>query len=175
MIRTAAKNHDHVAVVTDPADYAAVLAEIEARGGVTDAELRRQLRRRCLCPHGLLRCGDLRAGSPGRSARSSRAPWRSPALGGRRLRYGENPHQNAAFYVAAGTSQAPVRGLATASSSRARSCATTTSTTRTRRSSWYPSFEGPAIAIIKHANPCGVAIGSSLLERLATWRCVATR
>ena len=77
----------------------------------------------------------------------------------RDLRYGENPHQPAAWYaVGAGP------GLGAATSSRARSCPTPTCSTSMRRSRIVLEFDEPAAAVIKHTNPCGVATGSRVAE-----------
>ena len=113
-----------------------------------------------LCPHRGLRRGDFARGSRNRRGTSSRAASPSRDVSRQALRYGENPHQAAAFYKTGDARP----GVASAHSSRARSSATTTSTTPTRRSSWWPNSTSRAVAIIKHANPCGVAVGATLAE-----------
>src|SRR5262245_43040522 len=98
MIRAAAKNHASVTVVVEPADYARVLAEMAERGGATSLELRKALAAKAYA-----RTAAYDAAISGwfADALGERAPtWR--AIGGRlgqELRYGENPHQRAAFYL----------------------------------------------------------------------------
>ena len=80
------------------------------------------------------------------------------------LRYGENPHQTAAFYV---ERDPPARHARRASAScRARSSRTTTSPTPTRPGNACRSFDVPACVIVKHANPCGVAVAADTARRL---------
>ncbi len=98
--------------------------------------------------------GAARSGSP------FPRPWSSPAGLAERLRYGENPHQAGAFY----RTGEPAPGWRARGSCRARSCPTTIMATPTPPSRWSPSLASPAVAIVKHANPCGVAIGASLRE-----------
>ena len=98
MLRAAAKNHAGVAVVVDPADYAALLAALEASGG-TDGRLRRRLAAKAFA-----RTAAYDAAIAGWLARETgdelpRAPRSLPARAASLLRYGENPHQRAAFYV----------------------------------------------------------------------------
>ena len=159
MIRAAAKNHAAVTVVVEPEDYARVLADMAAARRRHDAGAAQGARRQGLRAHRGLRCGDRRLVRE-HARRARAAAWR--AFGGslaQELRYGENPHQRAAFYrdraSAAPASPPPC-------STRARSSPTTTSATPTPPSSWWPSSipsVSPAVAIIKHANPCGVALG----------------
>ena len=158
MIRAAAKNCDGVAVLVEPGDYAPLLAEFAAKGG-TDGALRRRLAAKAFA-----RTAAYDAAISTWFAREigEEFPERVVLAGSRKqlLRYGENPHQRAAFYA---TGAAP-GGLAAAPSCRARSCRSTTSTTPIPRWRWWPSSPQPAVAIIKHANPCGVAVGGSLVE-----------
>ncbi len=158
MLRAAAKNHADVTVLVDPADYAGVLAEIDAD--------RRHLDRHALapggqgvCAHRALRHAD-RATTCERAqdfadAATSRRSCRCISTSAQDLRYGENPHQRAAFYRdprARGGASVSARGRC-----RARSCPTTTSPTPTPPSNACAQFAAPACVIVKHANPCGVA------------------
>ena len=135
MIRAAAKNHAHVAVLTDPADYAAVLEELDAEGGVTPAT-RRRLALKAFA-HTAAYDAAIAAWLAG-GRRGEPAPVRvSPGALRQPLRYGENPHQRAAFY--AGGRRAGGRSATGRRSSRARSSPTTTSSTPTPPGSSRPS------------------------------------
>jgi phosphoribosylaminoimidazolecarboxamide formyltransferase / IMP cyclohydrolase len=157
LIRAAAKNHDFVAVVTDPADYAALLADMRARQGATTPELRR----------------NLAAAAFARTAAydAAIAQWFAAqrgeifpptlALAGTRaqlLRYGENPHQQAALYV--GGKQRP--GVATARQLQGKELSFNNLNDTDAAYELVAEFAGPAVAIIKHANPCGVATAADL-------------
>jgi phosphoribosylaminoimidazolecarboxamide formyltransferase/IMP cyclohydrolase len=160
MIRSAAKNHDFVAVVTDPADYAALLAELEA-GGTTLA-----LRRR-LAATAYARTGAYDAAIAGwfNAAIGETAP-RHLALGGtlaQTLRYGENPHQSAAFYVGS----ARRAGVATATQLQGKELSYNNFNDTDAAYELVAEFAQPACAIIKHASPCGVAVAASLTEAYA--------
>ena len=103
MIRAAAKNHDWVTVVVDPEDYALVLAEMAANNGATTLALRRKLAQiayaRTAAYDAAVSNWFAERARERRATRHRRAGARSPASCGRSLRYGENPHQEAAFYV----------------------------------------------------------------------------
>ncbi len=161
MIRAAAKNHGDVAVVVDIDDYEAVLAEIEATGGTSLATRQR------LAANAYARTAAYdaavstwMAGAIGDETPRQRAFAGTLAQG---LRYGENPHQRAAFYVDG--SARP--GVATATQLQGKELSynniNDTDAAYELVAEFDPS-DGPAVAIIKHANPCGVAHGSSLLD-----------
>jgi phosphoribosylaminoimidazolecarboxamide formyltransferase/IMP cyclohydrolase len=158
LIRGAAKNHDFVTVMTDPADYAELREELAAQGGTTLA-LRRRLA-------GL-------AFARTAAYDSSIAAWMAEQRGevfpdpitfsGRRkqvLRYGENPHQQAAFYVTGDTRP----GVATAEQLQGKELSYNNLNDTDAAFELVAELDAPAVAIIKHANPCGVATGTSLLE-----------
>ena len=167
MIRSAAKNHGFVAVVTDAADYDAVLAELEANDGATTLALRRRLA----------------AGAYARTAAYDSAisqwfagqngetfPARVTVAGSLRqtLRYGENPHQQAAFYVGGPDGGAAGRpGIATATQLQGKELSYNNLNDTDAAFELVAEFERPAVAIIKHANPCGVAEGDSLPDAYA--------
>ncbi|MGH8695565.1 MAG: bifunctional phosphoribosylaminoimidazolecarboxamide formyltransferase/IMP cyclohydrolase [Burkholderiales bacterium] len=163
MVRAAAKNHAGVAVVTDPADYAAVIAELERRGGSLSAATRLALAKKAFA-HTAAYDAAIANYLTGLDAGLKVAPfpdrltlqWEKVED----LRYGENPHQLAAFYrdpAPAAGSLAGYRQLQgkelsynnIADSDAAWECVKT--------------FERPACVIVKHANPCGVAQGPDLL------------
>ncbi|TNC72398.1 bifunctional phosphoribosylaminoimidazolecarboxamide formyltransferase/IMP cyclohydrolase [Rubellimicrobium roseum] len=159
MIRAAAKNHADVAVLTDPADYPALLAELEATGGTTGA-FRRGLARKAFA-----RTAEYDAAISGWLARDEEAPA-FRALTGRiaqTLRYGENPHQRAAFYRTAETRP----GVATASQVQGKELSYNNIADTDAAYELVAEFdaaEGAAVVIVKHANPCGVALGATLAE-----------
>ena len=162
MIRAAAKNHDHVAVVVDPEDYAPLLAALDANDGATRADLRRRLAQVAFA-----RTAAYDAAVSGWMAAelAEPAPRRRIAAGtlAQTLRYGENPHQAAAFYRD-GSDRA---GVATARQLQGKALSynniNDTDAAFELVSEFSPA-EGPACAIIKHANPCGVARAGTLAE-----------
>ena len=169
LIRGAAKNHASVTVVVEPGDYGRVLAEMRANGGATTLDLRRHLAAKAFA-----RTAAYDAAISGwfASAIGDEMPeWR--AFGGRRseeLRYGENPHQRAAFY-AGGSARL---GVATAVQHQGKELSYNNLNDTEAAFELVAELGGdaPAVAIIKHANPCGVAIGSSLKDAyLKALRC----
>ena len=160
MIRAAAKNHAGVAVIVDPEDYGDVLGEIEERGGVSRATRRR------LAAVAFARTAAYDAAVAAWMAREAQeTPPRRRAVAGRlirALRYGENPHQSAAFY-GDGTGT----GLAAAEIAQGKALSynniADTDAALALAAEFDPA-DGPACVIVKHANPCGVARGASLAE-----------
>jgi len=162
MIRGAAKNHADVVVIVDVEDYPALLAEMQANGGSTTIRFRRAMAQKAYA-----RTAAYDAAISNWLAREidETAPaWR--AFGGKlsnALRYGENPHQNAAFYV--GPESRP--GVATARQVQGKELSYNNINDIDAAYELVAEFDpsaGAAVAIIKHANPCGVAVGGSLLE-----------
>lgn len=160
MIRAAAKNHAFVGVVTDPADYAAVAAEIEEKGGLTP-DLKRQLAARA---YARTAAYDAAISSWFAGVLGDEYPRTIAFAGSLRqsLRYGENPHQTAAFYVTG--DKRP--GVATARQVQGKELSYNNLNDTDAAYELVGEFgsDAPAVAIIKHANPCGVAIGASLEE-----------
>ena len=158
LIRAAAKNHAHVAVLTDPAQYDEFIAALARDAGTTLA-----LRR------------DLAAAAYARTAAydSAIAAWFTAGsfpdrftLSGRKqeqLRYGENPHQSAAFYAT--TERRP--GIATAVQIQGKALSYNNLNDTDAAFEAVAEFDGPTIVIVKHANPCGVATAPTLHE---AWR-----
>ena len=159
LIRAAAKNHDAVTVVTDSADYDRVLAELAAGGGTVGAEFRRELGRKAFA---LTASYDAAIAEwMGRDEQTSFPEVL--VLSGHladQLRYGENPHQSAAFYRA-GQSRA---GVATARQLQGKELSYNNYGDADAAFELVAEFASPAVAIVKHANPCGAAIGASLRE-----------
>ncbi|HEY0711489.1 MAG TPA: bifunctional phosphoribosylaminoimidazolecarboxamide formyltransferase/IMP cyclohydrolase, partial [Polyangia bacterium] len=167
MIRSAAKNHERVAVVVDPSDYGRVLAAIEADGFVGDA-LRFELCRKAFA-HTAAYDGAIaehlgRIGEPS-AALADFAVTKHPELHLERvLRYGENPHQKAAFYSLAG-STGP--SLARASVLQGKELSYNNLLDLDAAMKLCAEFSDPAAIIVKHTNPCGAAIapeGEGLLS-----------
>jgi len=169
MIRAAAKNHGSVAVIIDPARYADILAAL-AEGGFTLDQ------RRVLAAEAFARTAryDIAVASwfasayaPDEVARDSGWPAVAGALWQRAdvLRYGENPHQRAALYVAERPAGASARsGIASAEllHGKAMSYNNYVDADAARRAAY--DFTAPCVAIIKHSNPCGIAIGADLAD-----------
>ncbi|ODN72079.1 bifunctional phosphoribosylaminoimidazolecarboxamide formyltransferase/IMP cyclohydrolase [Methylobrevis pamukkalensis] len=159
MIRAAAKNHGYVTVVVEPSDYGAVIEAIAAGGPTVD------LRRR-LAAKAFSRTAAYDAAVSGWFARElSAEPGDFFAVGGRlaeELRYGENPHQSARFY----RTGEPRFGVATARQVQGKALSYNNINDTDAAFELVSEFgaDRPAVAIIKHANPCGVGTGASLLE-----------
>jgi phosphoribosylaminoimidazolecarboxamide formyltransferase/IMP cyclohydrolase len=157
LIRAAAKNHDFVAVLTEPDQYDAVLDEIAQHGGTT-----RTLRRR-LAGEAYARTASYDAAIAAWFAeqRGQAFPRRFSIAGMLRqtLRYGENPHQSAAFYV---TGNRP--GVATALQMQGKELSDNPLADTDAAIECVAEFQAPTVAIIKHANPCGVASAATLAE-----------
>ncbi len=157
LIRAAAKNHEFVAIVTDPADYADLMAEMNAGGGATTLDLRRRLAAAAYARTGGY---DGAISQWFASQLGEEFPRRFVVAGERRqlLRYGENPHQNAAFYAGG----LPRPGIATARQVQGKELSYNNLNDTDAAFECVAEFERPAVAIIKHANPCGVALGANL-------------
>jgi phosphoribosylaminoimidazolecarboxamide formyltransferase/IMP cyclohydrolase len=163
MIRSAAKNHAHVAVVVDPNDYQALMEEIEANDGAVSDDLRRHFAAKAYAHTGAY---DAAISSWFAHELGTIFPERLVLSGQRQevLRYGENPHQDAAFYVGG----EPRPGIATAQQVQGKALSFNNLNDTDAAYELVAEFDqrehGPAVAIIKHANPCGVALGDSLAE-----------
>ncbi len=165
MIRAGAKNHAAVTVVVDAEDYGSVLAAMNAHAGATTLELRKRLAAKAYARTGAY---DAAIGSWFAAEIGATTPeWRT--IGGRlaqALRYGENPHQQAAFYR---TSE--VRpGVATAVQHQGKELSYNNLNDTDAAFELVAEFDprnGPAVAIIKHANPCGAALGATFAEAYA--------
>ncbi len=158
MIRAAAKNHDGVAVVVDHADYELLLAAVEAHGG-TESSLRRRLAAKAFA-----RTAAYDGTIAGWFAREigEEFPERVLLAGTRKslLRYGENPHQRAAFYA---TGVEP-SGIARARQLQGKELSFNNLNDTDAALALVAEFAEPAVAIVKHANPCGVAVGAGIAQ-----------
>ena len=160
LIRAAAKNHDFVAVLTEPAHYDAVLAELSERGGTSQA-LRRRLAGEA---YARTAAYDAAIAAWFAAQNDQKFPDKLTIAGRLRqeLRYGENPHQQAAFYVN-GTRP----GVATARQVQGRELSYNNLNDTDAAFECVAEFEAPTEVIVKHANPCGVASASTLAEAWA--------
>ncbi|HZS62979.1 MAG TPA: bifunctional phosphoribosylaminoimidazolecarboxamide formyltransferase/IMP cyclohydrolase [Xanthobacteraceae bacterium] len=162
MIRAAAKNHADVAVVVDAADYDELLAELKANNGATALDTRKKLAAKAFARTAVYDAAIANwfAEQMGESAPAFRA------VGGKlaeSLRYGENPHQSAAFY------RTPEQrfGVATARQVQGKQLSYNNINDTDAAYECVAEFDPkrtPAVVIVKHANPCGVAEGATLLE-----------
>ena len=161
MVRSAAKNHAHVAVLTDPADYAETLAAIDAGG--TGLELRRRLAAKAFA---LTATYDAMIASWfGLADQRQMFPATLPMVleAPQVLRYGENPHQQAAFYRHRGPT---VRGIGQARQVQGKELSYNNLNDADAALELVAEFRdaGPTAVIVKHANPCGVATSATLEE-----------
>ena len=166
MTRSAAKNHDWVTVVVDVEDYKAVLDEMAANNGATSLKLRRTLAQRAFARTAAYDAAVSNWFADELAKDGETAAPRRRALGGtlrQPLRYGENPHQQAAFYVD-GSSRP---GVASARQLQGKELSYNNINDTDAAYELVAEFDpkaAPACAIIKHANPCGVAIGKTLCD-----------
>lgn len=161
MIRAAAKNHADVTVIVDPADYGLVLAELKDNNGCTSLQTRKLLAARAFARTAAY---DSMI-SNWLLAEANEAVSSSRALGGQlisKLRYGENPHQEAGFYRT-GEKRA---GVATARQLQGKELSynNINDTDAAYECVAELGADVPACVIVKHANPCGAAHGSSLVD-----------
>jgi phosphoribosylaminoimidazolecarboxamide formyltransferase/IMP cyclohydrolase len=162
MIRAAAKNHAEVAVVVDPSDYAVVLAALRQHGGATTLALRRKLAAKAYARTGVY---DAAISNWFADRLSDPAPA-FRAIGGHLLeplRYGENPHQSAAFYRTSDLRS----GVATARQVQGKKLSYNNINDTDAAYECVAEFDPrrtAACVIVKHANPCGAAEGASLIE-----------
>ncbi len=169
MVRSSAKNHAWVSVVVDTGDYERVLEETDRLGGVTQ-KTRFDLALKAF-EHTARYDGMIASylGSIDQSAEKlstdQRTPfprtWNQQLLRDQTLRYGENPHQAAAFYTDPACTEASV---ATAEQLQGKALSFNNIADTDAALECVKAFEAPACVIVKHANPCGVATGEGILE-----------
>ncbi len=163
MIRSAAKNYGFVNVVTDAADYQLIIDELTKNNGKTSIETRKKLAAKAYARTGAY---DAAISTWYAEQLGDEFPDRLVFSGERQqtLRYGENPHQSAAFYA-----NAEQRiGIATATQIQGKELSynnyNDTDAAFELVAEFDPAISGPTCAIIKHANPCGVASGKTLAD-----------
>ncbi len=165
MIRAAAKNWADVTVVCDPADYADVLATIERDGGLSEAGRRRlaakAFRRTAAYDAAIADWFAARVAGPADDAGEVRFPPVFAPRFERRaiLRYGENPHQRAALYAESGAGAGTVVG---ARQLQGKPLSFNNLADADAAFALASAFERPACAIVKHSNPCGVALAATI-------------
>lgn len=158
MVRSAAKNFNFTTIITDPADYEELIAEIKANDGATSLEFRKKM--------------AAKAFAKTASYDAAISTWFAKQQGNefpdtinfsanlkQSLRYGENPHQKAAFYSVKGTN-----GVANAKQLQGKELSYNNINDADAALQLVSEFSEPAAVIIKHANPCGVAQGGNLLS-----------
>ena len=162
MIRAAAKNHQHITVVVDPADYSEVLAEMSDQGGETSEAKRRSLARKAF--HHTAAYDTAIAGYFHNLESDEEELPSVIDLGLQQintLRYGENPHQKAALYQPLFL---PPAGLIGAKQHQGKELSFNNYLDLESAWSLCREFQGSACAIMKHTNPAGAALGSGLAE-----------
>jgi phosphoribosylaminoimidazolecarboxamide formyltransferase/IMP cyclohydrolase len=163
MVRAAAKNHAHVGVVVDPADYPALLDELRANGTALSLATRFRLAQKAFA-HTAAYDGAIssylgvRDVTGAATAFAARWNWQGTKVDD--LRYGENPHQRAALY----RDDPPLAGsIATFRQLQGKELSYNNIADGDAAWECVQTFAEPACAIVKHANPCGVAIASDML------------
>ncbi len=163
MLRAAAKNHTHVAVVVDPTDYANILDMLRSNDGAVDDELRFNLAVKAF--EYTAQYDGMVANYLGKKLPSSNETFpRTLNLQFHQaqiLRYGENPHQRGAFYVEEGALEASV---ATSKVLQGKELSFNNVADTDAALECVRQFTSPACVIVKHANPCGVAVGNDILQ-----------
>jgi len=160
----AAKNYHHVAIVTDPADYAVVLREMQSSQGAVGAETRFELAKKAFshtAEYDGAISNYLTSLTTGQDKQRFPNKFNVQLSKVMDLRYGENPHQEAAFYR-----DAEVAPGALASFNQLQGKELSYNNIADADAAWecVKTFDTPACVIVKHANPCGVAIAPTLLE-----------
>ena len=162
MVRAAAKNHDRVAVIVDPLDYATVLGEITSGNGGVSEQTRKRLAAKAFAHTASY--DSAVASYLGRVTESESGEYpQSLALHFRKridLRYGENPHQTGAFYSVADAQGA---SIGSAQQLQGKTLSYNNIADGDTAFECVRQFAEPACVIVKHANPCGVAIASDTL------------
>jgi phosphoribosylaminoimidazolecarboxamide formyltransferase/IMP cyclohydrolase len=167
MVRASAKNHDRVAIIVDPLDYGTVLAEMDREDGTLSADTRLQLATKAFAHtaqyDAMVASYLAQASRTGGAEGAGDFPDLLPLQFRKRLdlRYGENPHQQAAFY-AAGDAQGA--SIGSASQLQGKELSFNNLADADTALECVRQFDAPACVIVKHANPCGVAVAASIRE-----------
>jgi phosphoribosylaminoimidazolecarboxamide formyltransferase / IMP cyclohydrolase len=163
MVRSAAKNHAYVTIVTDPADYDILIAELEESGGKTSYDFRRKCAAKA---YSATAAYDSMISQWFAFADQQQLFPDMLAVNGNRvteLRYGENPHQRAALYVPVGPHRS---GIAQAEQVQGKELSYNNYNDADAALELVSEFRDgpPTVVIVKHANPCGVATGETLID-----------
>ena len=163
MVRSAAKNHDAVVIITDPLDYDLLVAELEEQGGTTTLAFRRSMAAKAYAA--TAEYDSMIASWFAFSDQQQMFPQSLtvPLKLGQSLRYGENPHQQAALYLPA---FAPGGSLADHKQIQGKELSFNNLNDADAALELVSEFRDgpPTVVIVKHANPCGVATGETLIE-----------
>ncbi|MGZ3656616.1 MAG: bifunctional phosphoribosylaminoimidazolecarboxamide formyltransferase/IMP cyclohydrolase [Bdellovibrionota bacterium] len=166
MIRAAAKNHAHVAVATDPSQYAKLMGEIESQGGLT-LDTRKRL---AVAAFQLLAGYDSMVAAELASRYLGEENQYIALDRGKKLRYGENPHQAATFYRDphfGGETSIASADILQGKQLSYNNLLDADAALRSASDAWHASGASrPAVSIVKHLNPCGLATGKTALEAL---------
>lgn len=161
MVRAAAKNHAHVNIVVNASDYAKILAELSANNGCTSYKTRFDLAIKAY-EHTAAYDGAI-ANYFGRMVEGGSADFprtfNTQFIKAQEMRYGENPHQKAAFYVEKNPQEV---GIASAKQLQGKELSYNNVADTDAALETVKSFDEPACVIVKHANPCGVAVAESI-------------
>ncbi len=159
MVRASAKNHADVTIITDPDDYSSVIQELSEQNGTTCYETRRKLAGKAFAHTAAYDSAIAKWFSS-----QTQTPFpKEFSMAGKllqTLRYGENPHQRAALYCD-GTKRA---GVSTATMLQGKELSYNNLNDTDAAFELVSEFEAPTVAIIKHANPCGVASADTMLD-----------
>lgn len=163
MVRASAKNHDRVTTIVDPADYGEVLKELASNKGSVSEAMRRRLAAKAFthtANYDVMVAGYLTKATQNNE---SEFPDSLPLQFHKRmdLRYGENPHQHAAFYTANDQQGA---SIASATQLQGKQLSFNNIADSDTALECVRQFDAPACVIVKHSNPCGVAVGNNILE-----------
>ncbi|HEY5720807.1 MAG TPA: bifunctional phosphoribosylaminoimidazolecarboxamide formyltransferase/IMP cyclohydrolase [Allosphingosinicella sp.] len=163
MVRSAAKNHAWVAIVTDPADYPALVEALDQAGGMTSIDFRKYLAAKAFAATASYDSAIAQYFAFADQGHMFPEILPLTMKLGAALRYGENPHQHAALYLPAGPH---ARGIAQAEQVQGKALSYNNYNDSDAALELAAEFRDgdPACVIVKHANPCGVAVADSLLE-----------
>ena len=168
MMRSAAKNHRHVAILTDPADYGRAIEEMQSSEGVISEEFRRELAAKAFAltaRYDTAISGWLHGQEVADERTKTRWPESYATAGVKQmeLRYGENPHQTAAFYTTTPTGEPSV---ATAEVLNGKALSYNNLVDLDAAHNLAKEFIEPFVAVTKHNNPCGAAVAETVGEAL---------
>ena len=162
MVRSAAKNHKDVAIVVNASDYSTVLEEMQANQGQLDYSTRYQLMVKAFehtAAYDGMIANYFGARDTDNQARNFSDTYNVQYHKTQEMRYGENPHQKAAFYTEANPTEASV---ATAKQLQGKELSFNNIADTDAALECVKQFEQPACVIVKHANPCGVAVATDI-------------
>ena len=161
MVRASAKNHDRVTIVVDPNDYPAVLRELESGNGAVSAETRKRFAAKAFA-HTASYDAAVAQYLAKQTGETTEYPETLNLQFKKRLnlRYGENPHQSGAFYTAP---QATGASIGSAKQLQGKTLSYNNIADGDTAFECVRQFDAPACVVVKHANPCGVAVASDIL------------